>query len=59
MSGPAARVLRIERVFAAPISDVFDAWTNVGVLRRWWPAGPGWDTPVADNLDAVLAAGSA
>lgn len=48
MSGPAARVLRIERVFAAPITDVFDAWTNVGVLRRWWPAGPGWDTPVAE-----------
>ena len=39
--------LRIERTFAAPIDVVFDAWTSVEVLRRWWPAGPGWTTPVA------------
>ena len=48
MSAPDARTLRIERVFAAPIKDTFDAWTNVDALRRWWPAGPGWDTPVAE-----------
>jgi uncharacterized protein YndB with AHSA1/START domain len=40
--------LRIERTFAARAAAVFDAWTSVDVLRRWWPAGPGWDTPVAD-----------
>jgi len=40
--------LRIERTFAAPAAVVFDAWTSVDVLRRWWPAGPGWDTPVAE-----------
>jgi uncharacterized protein YndB with AHSA1/START domain len=40
--------LRIERTFAAPVDAVFDAWTSVEVLRRWWPGGPGWTTPVAE-----------
>ena len=40
--------VRIERTFTAPATAVFDAWTSVEVLRRWWPAGPGWDTPVAE-----------
>jgi uncharacterized protein YndB with AHSA1/START domain len=40
-------VLRIERIFKAPPEATFDAWTSVDVLRLWWPAGPGWDTPVA------------
>jgi uncharacterized protein YndB with AHSA1/START domain len=40
--------LRIERVFAAPITATFDAWTSVDALRMWWPAGPGWDTPIAE-----------
>jgi uncharacterized protein YndB with AHSA1/START domain len=48
VSVPGERTLRIERVFAAPIGDTFDAWTNVDVLRMWWPAGLGWDTPVAE-----------
>jgi uncharacterized protein YndB with AHSA1/START domain len=40
--------VRVERTFAAAAATVFDAWTSVEVLRRWWPAGPGWETPVAD-----------
>jgi uncharacterized protein YndB with AHSA1/START domain len=40
--------LRIERTFRAPAAAVFDAWTSVEVLRRWWPAGPDWTTPVAE-----------
>ena len=49
MTGPpAGDPLRIERTFAAPAQAVFDAWTSAEVLRRWWPAGPGWDTPVAE-----------
>lgn len=40
--------LRIERTFAAPAAAVFDAWTSVETLRRWWPAGQGWDTPTAE-----------
>jgi uncharacterized protein YndB with AHSA1/START domain len=45
---PTGPPLRIERTFAAPAAVVFDAWTSVGVLRLWWPAGPDWDTTVAD-----------
>jgi uncharacterized protein YndB with AHSA1/START domain len=41
-------VLRLERTFDAPREDVFDAWTNPEVLRRWWAAGPDWETPVAE-----------
>ena len=40
--------LRLERSFDAPVEDVFDAWTNPEVLRRWWSAGPKWRTPVAE-----------
>ena len=43
-----AKPLRIERTFAAPIQVVFDAWTSVDVLRRWWPAGRDWETVVAE-----------
>jgi uncharacterized protein YndB with AHSA1/START domain len=46
---PADRdVLRIERTFKAPARAVFDAWTSAEVLRRWWPAGSDWETPVAE-----------
>jgi uncharacterized protein YndB with AHSA1/START domain len=41
-------VLRIQRTFDAPPQAVFEAWTSPEVLRRWWPAGPDWDTPVAE-----------
>jgi uncharacterized protein YndB with AHSA1/START domain len=27
---------------------VFDAWTSVAVLRRWWHAEHDWETPVAE-----------
>jgi uncharacterized protein YndB with AHSA1/START domain len=40
--------LRLEREFHAPPDAVFDAWTNPEVLRRWWAAGPDWDTPLAE-----------
>jgi uncharacterized protein YndB with AHSA1/START domain len=45
---PNGVVLRLERTFDAPAQAVFDAWTSPEVLRRWWPAGPDWDTPVAE-----------
>jgi uncharacterized protein YndB with AHSA1/START domain len=40
--------IRIERTFAAPAQEVFDAWTSAELLRRWYPPGADWDTPVAD-----------
>ena len=45
---PEGRVLRLERTFHAPVQAVFDAWTSAEVLRRWWPAGADWETPVAE-----------
>jgi uncharacterized protein YndB with AHSA1/START domain len=41
-------VVRIERTFAAAAEDVFDAWTSPEVMRRWFHAGPDWDTPEAE-----------
>ena len=37
--------VRLERDFAAPPEDVFDAWTNPEVLVRWWAARPTWTSP--------------
>lgn len=31
--------LHVERVIAAPIEDVWEAWTTAEGLRRWWWAG--------------------
>jgi uncharacterized protein YndB with AHSA1/START domain len=41
-------VVRIERTFDASAEDVFDAWTSPEVMRRWFHAGPDWDTPQAE-----------
>ncbi|HEY3004828.1 MAG TPA: SRPBCC domain-containing protein [Kribbellaceae bacterium] len=40
--------IRIERTFAAPAKVVFEAWTSAELLRRWYPPGADWDTPVAE-----------
>jgi uncharacterized protein YndB with AHSA1/START domain len=44
----AARVVRIERTFDAPAEDVFDAWTNEEVIKRWFIPGKGWQEPSAE-----------
>jgi len=44
MSG---ETLVIERPFQAPAQAVFDAWTSEEVLRRWFHAEHGWETPEA------------
>jgi uncharacterized protein YndB with AHSA1/START domain len=41
-------VLRLERTFGAPVVRVFEAWTSVELLRRWYPPGADWDTPAAE-----------
>lgn len=51
MTGPAERpsaTIRIERTFRAPAEKVFEAWTSVEVLRRWWHAEHDWETPLAE-----------
>jgi uncharacterized protein YndB with AHSA1/START domain len=45
---PDATALRLERTFKAPAQAVFEAWTSADMLRRWWPAGSDWETPVAE-----------
>jgi uncharacterized protein YndB with AHSA1/START domain len=47
VSEAAAETLVIERSFAAPAAAVFDAFTDEGVIRRWWHARPDWSTPEA------------
>jgi uncharacterized protein YndB with AHSA1/START domain len=41
-------VVRIERTFAAPAEDVFDAWTSAEVMRRWFHCEQDWETPEAE-----------
>jgi uncharacterized protein YndB with AHSA1/START domain len=45
---PDPTALRLERSFNAPAHVLFDAWTSAETLRRWWPAGWDWETPVAE-----------
>jgi uncharacterized protein YndB with AHSA1/START domain len=51
VTDPAERpstTIRIERTFSARAQTVFDAWTSVEVLRRWWHAETDWETPHAE-----------
>ena len=51
MSGadsPDLNAIRIQRRFSASASEVFEAWTSPEMLRRWYPPGSDWDTPVAE-----------
>jgi uncharacterized protein YndB with AHSA1/START domain len=45
LSEETSRVVRIERTFDARAEAVFDAWTSEDVMRRWYHAGPDWETP--------------
>jgi uncharacterized protein YndB with AHSA1/START domain len=40
--------LRIERSYDASPQEVFNAWTNPEVLRRWWAVHPNGTTPIAE-----------
>ena len=44
-AGATVAPLLLERRFSAPPEDVFDAWTDPEVLRRWWAAAPTWTSP--------------
>jgi uncharacterized protein YndB with AHSA1/START domain len=41
--------LQLERTFAAPPEEVFRAWTDPELLRRWWAAQPTWESPLAET----------
>jgi uncharacterized protein YndB with AHSA1/START domain len=45
-------VVELTHRYSAPRADVFDAWINPDVLKRWWAAQPAWETPVAE-VDAT------
>src|SRR5919197_4452939 len=45
---PARDSVRLERTITAPRETVFDAWLTAEALKRWWPAGSDWETPVAE-----------
>ena len=38
----------MERTFAAPAEQVFEAWTSEEVLRRWWHTEDGYETSEAE-----------
>jgi uncharacterized protein YndB with AHSA1/START domain len=40
--------VRLERRIQASPEELFDAWTSVDVLKRWWHAARDWETPAAD-----------
>ncbi|GAA5085360.1 uncharacterized protein YndB with AHSA1/START domain/DNA-binding transcriptional ArsR family regulator [Thermocatellispora tengchongensis] len=40
--------VRIERTYRASADALFDAWTNPEVIRKWWHAGPDWETAEAE-----------
>jgi uncharacterized protein YndB with AHSA1/START domain len=48
VSDESGRPIRIERTFAAPAEEVFDAWTSPEVMRRWLHCQPDWDTPATE-----------
>jgi uncharacterized protein YndB with AHSA1/START domain len=48
MSATDSTTLRVERTYDARAEEVFDAWTNPEVLRRWWAVDDAGTTPVAD-----------
>ena len=48
MSTSEVAAFRLERSFAASPEEVFDAWTNPEVLRRWWAVHPDGSSPGCD-----------
>src|SRR5271157_6668647 len=49
-TNPKARELTIKRIFSAPRELVFRAWTDPGLIARWW--GPRGVTNPVCELDA-------
>ncbi len=45
---PSDRAIEMTRVFDAPRSLVFDAWTKPELVQRWLLGPPGWTMPVCE-----------
>lgn len=45
---PAETTLVITRTYAAPREKVFRAWTEPEELKKWWAAGTGFITTIAE-----------
>jgi uncharacterized protein YndB with AHSA1/START domain len=39
--------VRLERAIRASAEELFDAWTDAELLKRWWHAERDWETPSA------------
>jgi uncharacterized protein YndB with AHSA1/START domain len=39
--------VRLERTIRASAEELFEAWTNAELLKRWWHAARDWETPSA------------
>jgi len=48
MSATDSTTVRLQRTYDATAEEVFDAWTNPEVLRRWWMVDDVGSTPQAD-----------
>lgn len=45
---PAETSLVVTRTYPAPREKVFRAWTEPEELKKWWAAGPGFTTTIAE-----------
>src|SRR5689334_254804 len=43
-----ARVLQLRRTYPASRVQVFAAWTQIEMLKRWWGVAEGYTVPVAE-----------
>jgi uncharacterized protein YndB with AHSA1/START domain len=49
MTKPASRRITLERIYQAPIEDIWELWTTKEGIESWW--GPGGFTVVVRQLD--------
>jgi uncharacterized protein YndB with AHSA1/START domain len=40
--------VRLERLIRASAEELFDAWADEEILKRWWHAERDWETPSAE-----------
>ncbi len=45
---PSAPEIRITRTIDAPVGKVFQAWTDVTLLKQWFAASDSYSSPTAE-----------